>query len=258
MALWQPGGLAFFGYVVLVAGLGRARRRSFGRVLAGAAVGVFLVLASRIDGQPAFLSNWLWPAVVLLTSYWVSGLLFTAPIARQEQLLNGIDEWLRLPDVARRTPRLLAEVCEAAYVGVYLLVPVALLVRYGYYASPDPHGFWSVVLVTDFICFGMLPWVQTRPPRAVDAADPWKSVVRQFNVRLLGATSIQVNTFPSGHAAEALVAALMTLEAPAAVTAVMILGAIAVSAGAVLGRYHYFADAAVGWAVGLGVWLALM
>jgi hypothetical protein len=37
----------------------------------------------------------------------------------------------------------------------------------------------------------------------------------------------------------------------------MFLGAIAVSAGAVLGRYHYLADALAGWIVAIGVWVAL-
>jgi membrane-associated phospholipid phosphatase len=226
-------------------------------VLAGSAIGAVVVFVSAAGGQPVLLTDWIWPALVLLIAYWTSGLLFTAPVSHQEQVLYWLDRTLRVRNVAGRTPRFAAEIFEAAYAGVYLLVPVALLVRAAYSASPDPHLFWSVVLVTDFICFGTLPWVQTRPPRALEAADPWTSSVRAFNLRLLGSTSIQVNTFPSGHAAEALVAALLVIEAPAAVTLLMFLGAIAVSAGAVLGRYHYLADALAGWIVAIGVWVAL-
>ncbi len=102
----------------------------------------------------------------------------------------------------------------------------------------------------------MLPWVQTRPPRALEAGDPWPSSFRALNLRLLGATSIQVNTFPSGHAAEALTAALLVLGAPAGIMVLMFVAALAVSAGAVLGRYHYLADALAGWGVAAGVfWL---
>jgi membrane-associated phospholipid phosphatase len=97
--------------------------------------------------------------------------------------------------------------------------------------------------------------VQTRPPRALEPDEPWTSSLRQFNLRLLGATSIQVNTFPSGHAAEALVAALLVIGAPPAIVAVMFLAALAVSAGAVLGRYHYLLDALAGWLVAVGVCL---
>lgn len=257
MALWQSAGLVFFVYVVVVAAASPARWKSFVRILAASAAGTLLVFASGIPGQPTFVARWVWPAVVLLAGYWVSGMLFTTPIAWQEQLLMAGDRRARVVAIARGTPRLLAEIFEASYAGVYVLVPVALLVRYLYSTDPDPHRFWSVVLITDFICFAILPWVQTRPPRALEGAEAWRSSVRRFNVRLLGATSIQVNTFPSGHAAEALIAALMTLEAPAPVVMVMFAGAIAVSAGAVLGRYHYVTDAVVGWAVALVVWLSL-
>jgi hypothetical protein len=37
----------------------------------------------------------------------------------------------------------------------------------------------------------------------------------------------------------------------------MLFNALAVSAGAVLGRYHYAADAFTGWLVALGVWVIL-
>jgi membrane-associated phospholipid phosphatase len=76
-------------------------------------------------------------------------------------------------------------------------------------------------------------------------------------VRLLGATSIQVNTFPSGHAAEALAATLLLLGAPWPIAAGMFLNALAISAGTVFGRYHYAADAIAGWAVAIVVWLAI-
>ena len=72
---------------------------------------------------------------------------------------------------------------------------------------------------------------------------------------MLGATSIQVNTFPSGHAAEGLVAFLLVLAAPPGFVVLMFLAAVAVSAGAVLGRYHYLVDALAGWVVAVGVFL---
>jgi hypothetical protein len=47
------------------------------------------------------------------------------------------------------------------------------------------------------------------------------------------------------------------MDAPLPIAAVMFAGATAVSAGAVLGRYHYFADALSGWIVALAVWVWL-
>jgi PAP2 superfamily len=257
MQLWHTAGLAFFVYVVAVAGLSPARRRQLGRVLTGSAIGAMVVLGSAIEGQPGWLAHWVSPAAVLLIAYWTSGLLFTAPDFQQERLLVCLDARLNVRRLACRTPRALAEVFEFGYAAVYLLVPLALLIRHAYLQHPDPHGFWSVILITDFICFAMLPWVQTRPPRALEGEAPWNSRFRRFNVRLLGSTSIQANTFPSGHAAEGLAAALLITGAPMAILLMMCAGAIAVSAGAVLGRYHYFGDALAGWTVALGVWMVL-
>jgi membrane-associated phospholipid phosphatase len=64
-----------------------------------------------------------------------------------------------------------------------------------------------------------------------------------------------VNTFPSGHAAEAVAAALLVADAPWPLSLWMSINAVLVSAGAVFGRYHYAADALAGWAVAIGVWL---
>ena len=70
-------------------------------------------------------------------------------------------------------------------------------------------------------------------------------------------TSIQHNTFPSGHAAEAVACALLVAAAPWPLLAAVAVAAALVSAGAVLGRYHYAADAFAGWVVAVAVWGAL-
>jgi membrane-associated phospholipid phosphatase len=66
-----------------------------------------------------------------------------------------------------------------------------------------------------------------------------------------------VNTVPSGHAAEALAAALMLSSAPWPVASIMWIFAASISAGAVFGRYHFALDAVAGWLVALGVWAIL-
>jgi membrane-associated phospholipid phosphatase len=198
--------------------------------------------------------EWLLPPALLLIGYWTSGLLFIAPIHWQERALLGWDRWLRVSETACRVPPWMATALEIAYVGVYPLVAIALIFHLLLSPDPDAVRFWTVVLVTDYLCFGFLPWIQTRPPRALEGVEPWQVPIRRFNVGLLGATSIQVNTFPSGHAAEALAAALLVLDTP--LPAILFMGgaALAVSAGAVLGRYHYAADAVTGWLVALAVW----
>ena len=45
--------------------------------------------------------------------------------------------------------------------------------------------------------------------------------------------------------------------APVPVVCAMFVGALAISAGAVLGRYHYALDALAGWLVAVVVWLVV-
>ena len=254
MEVWQQAGLWFFAYLLAVIAQRRWRLRRARLALGGSVVALGLLLFTWRVEQPAVLIDWLWPPTVLLVAYWTSGLLFVRPVAWQEGALAWMDDRVGVRSFARRIPRLLAELLEAAYLGVYPLVLAAFLIHLFFSARPDPARFWAVVLVTDFICFGFLPWIQTRPPRALEAGDPWSASTRMLNLRLLGATSTNVNTFPSGHAAEALAVALLTVEAPAPIVIVMFASALAVSAGAVLGRYHYLADAIAGWMVALLVW----
>ena len=99
----------------------------------------------------------------------------------------------------------------------------------------------------------MLPWIQTAP----SSARTRRAMAGPFPRRQLapsGSTSIQANTFPSGHAAEGLAAALLVAGAGPTIVTAMLLIAVAISAGAVLGRYHYAADAIAGWVVALVVW----
>jgi hypothetical protein len=255
MTIWPLASGLFFGYAAGIAAMMPRqpwpRRRT---ALTFAAAGLALsVVAGRLPFTP-ILHDWLLPPALLLLGYWTSGMLFVAPMPRAERLLQGFDDAVRIRQISSRTPRPIAELLEFAYVFVYPLIPIALIIELTLTPSPDPQRFWTVILVTDYICFGVLPWVQTRPPRALEACDPWHARFRRFNLRLMGAASIHANTFPSGHAAEALVAALLVLDAPLPWVLWMFFNAAAVSAGAVFGRYHYALDAIAGWVVALVVW----
>jgi hypothetical protein len=250
---WRLGSLVFFGYVLVVAaglrGLPRAARL---RAAAGAIGGMLLLAVSARLPADGIANVWLLPPAALLIGYWTSGLLFVAPMPQAERALIRIDEILAIDAIAARTPRLVAEVLELAYIGVYPLIPIALYLALRDGVTAD--RFWTVILLTDYVCFGMLPWIQTRPPRAVGFATPWQSAWRGVNMRVVDASSVQVNTFPSGHAAEAVAAALLVSGSPAPVVILMCLAAAAISAGAVFGRYHYAADAIAGWAVAVAVY----
>jgi hypothetical protein len=253
---WQTATAVFLAYVAAVAvlprGLPTARRTT---ALAGAGAGALGLVASVALPFEGFANTWILPGLLLLIGYWTSGALFVAPMPRLERVLVDLDVRLHVQGAAGHFPRALVELLELAYAGIYPLILVALgiAMRHGI-----PAGrFWTVILVTDYICFGMLPWFQTRPPRALGFDTPWQSSWRAVNLKILDGGSVQVNTFPSGHAAEALAAALLCLGAPAPVVGWMFFNAAAISAGAVFGRYHYAADAFAGWLVALVVYLVL-
>jgi membrane-associated phospholipid phosphatase len=255
MPAWQPATAAFFIYVgavaVLMRGLDASKRRL---ALAGAAAGLAVAAGASVARHP-LLQDWLIPPLALLIGYWTSGLLFVAPMPRIERSLQAIDRALEIRRTAAAVPTALAEILECSYAAVYLVIPIALAIHLVATNGADADRFWTVILVTDYVCFGMLPWIQTRPPRALEPEPPWRARFRAVNLRLLGTMSIQANTFPSGHAAEALAAALLVIGAgPLAVSALLVM-AVAISAGAVLGRYHYATDAFAGWAVAAIVWL---
>ena len=256
---WEAASLASFLYAAFTAAFFRpglpatVRFRAVGASMAG--IGV--TAASILAPANVFLHGWLLPPILLFLFYWTTGLLFVAPMTDVEDTFLRIDRALRIRGLSARTPRWLVEILEFAYAGVYGLIPIALVLRLWLAAAPDSDRFWTVILVTDFVCFGFLPWIQTRPPRALESGEPWPSSFRSLNLRVLGAASIRVNTFPSGHAAEGLAAALLVANLSPVIFLWMLLAALAVSAGAVLGRYHYAIDALAGWLVAVMVWLLL-
>ncbi len=258
MRPWIFAALVFFGYVLVLApllpGLGRAARW---RATLAALGGFALSLLSYVFDDSAVLRQWVMPPALLLVGYWASGQLFAAPMPGIERALCSFDRNLGVDAAIVVTPPWLRSVLELAYAGVYVLVPIALLIRFATVAEPNPDGFWTIILVTDFLCFACLPWIQTRPPRALSAQPPWQSRLRRLNERVLARTSIQHNTFPSGHAAEAVACALLVATAPWPLLIAVAVAAVLVSAGAVLGRYHYAADALAGWVVAVAVWLAV-
>jgi membrane-associated phospholipid phosphatase len=167
--------------------------------------------------------DWL-PALQILIGYWLSGAFFLRPMTAVEAWLAKWDrtlfDALGARHVAERGPRLLLEYFELA-------------------------------------CYAMLPWIQTRPPRALGlhaAVEDRRLAVRRLNALVLGLGSIQVNTFPSGHAAGAFATAFAVgLFVPAAQPVFLVLAA-SITIASVVGRYHYAADSIAGVAVAIGVW----
>jgi hypothetical protein len=201
------------------------------------------------------------PGVFLLAGYWLPGRLFVQPDTRLEQRLLKFDEICLGPLAtgSRGVPWALGAVFEMAYLLCYPLVPVSFGLLYVTVVETGPvsDAFWTTVLIAVFFCYGLLPWLPTRPPRAL-LQNPQmnaSSFIRRLNLTVLNRASIQVNTLPSGHVAAAVAAALAVgRHLPVEGVAIGIL-AMAIAVGAVIGRYHYAADVVLG---AITAWLAFV
>ena len=230
---------AYFAYLT---GLAIARL-----MLRPAILAVATLLSILFVGMPHIM-----PLIYLLVGYWLPALLVRTPNLRFERLLLDVDHTLfgidGLARFERRAPRLMLEYLELAYLLCYAVVPAGYLVLVA--TGHDGEAidrFWSCVLLAAFICYGLLPWLPTRAPRAVEARrEAARSAIRQLNLSVLNRASVQWNTFPSGHTAASLATALAVGAYMPAAGVVLGLVAFSIAAGSVAGRYHYAADAIAG------------
>lgn len=236
---------AFFAGLALVRPM-RPRGRIF--VLSLAAAGGILTLvgvrASEWWGRAVgeTLRDWL-PVALILIPYWQGGQFARTPAASLEQrFLEWDRRWLgRILESSGRQS-LPAVLLETAYLLFYTLNPVALGILYLTKNRAYVDQFWVWVLPPTYLCYALLPFLQTRPPRSLaQETDP--TLGRSVNLWLLDNLSIQVNTFPSCHVVASLAAAGALLAILPLAGMLYAGAALSVAAGAVIGRYHYLADA---------------
>lgn len=184
----------------------------------------------------------------LAAGYWLPALLVT-------RSPGAFDAWLRRTEpAAARTLRFHGHLAELAYLCCYPLVPAAFITVYANGSIADVDRFWTSVLAAGFLCYISLPWLVSRPPRILEDALVDAPRVRRINLHVLDRFSHGWNTFPSGHVAIAVAAALLVMPvAPHAGIGFLIL-AVGILIGSVTGRYHYTIDALAGVLVGLAAW----
>ena len=238
----------YFAYLTVV---GIVRRRLLAAALSAAAV-----VLIRTVGMPHVT-----PLVYLLAGYWLPALLVREPNLQLERQLWEFDRKLfgvnGLARFERRAPRIVIEYLELAYLLCYAVVPAGYLclVLTGREAIAIDR-FWAIVLLASFVCYGLLPWMPTRAPRAIEPVrDAARSSVRTLNMAVLNRASVQWNTFPSGHtAASAATALAVGADMPFSGLAFAVI-AVSIAAGSVVGRYHYAADAITGAVVAAAAFL---
>jgi membrane-associated phospholipid phosphatase len=251
---WIAAG--YFLYLLVPIWRDRSKPDRASLILRALLLALAVVAISQVPDAPAWRAVRDWaPGLYLLAGYWLPGRLFSDPNERLERWLLAADSSCLGPRVVSATlslPGIVLEYLELAYLLCYPLVPLAFGVVY--FGSRDPaslsavaDGYWTAVLLAVFSCYGLLPWLPTRPPRALLIAGVTsRSVVRRLNHIVLNRASIQVNTFPSGHVAAALASALAVGALFPLAGAIIGLLAVSIAVAAVVGRYHYGADVVLG------------
>jgi hypothetical protein len=266
MPTWLELVVGYAAYLTVVAWLGRQFAQA--RVPALAVLGASLALAvawPHIETGPAPLAVVAWvavPGLFVLATYRVSGAFFLTPNLALERWLLQVDATALIHTGLLRaysSAKAMRTTIELLYLLVYAMVPAgAAVLAIAGQADWLPR-YWTVVFAAELTCYATLPWLQTRPPRSIEAAPATASVdaLRRLNLVVLERGSIQVNTLPSAHAAGAVALALVMVDALPVVGCAFLAIAIGITVATVLGRYHYLVDAVLGVAVAAAAWLAV-
>jgi membrane-associated phospholipid phosphatase len=260
---------AFFTFILLAwhrPYLGRSRRITITAIGAGGlAITLFVsqVLPRLVAPLAASVTrDWI-PYLLLLMFYWQAGQFVIRADTAFEARLERLDRIIVAPFLGwcARSPAgpwVLAYL-EIAYLLCYVSLPMGLATLYFLRQGADAGHFWTVVLLAAYAAYATLPFLQTRPPRAL--GEKWSEPVlsgkiRAFNKTILRHGSIHANTIPSGHVASTTACALILLRvAPMWVGLIFLLVALSIAAGAVAGRYHYALDAILGFIVAIAAFL---
>lgn len=267
MADWTDVMLAYGVYLAALAWL--VPRFSRARRVAGIALVVSLILwwgwsPLSASSAAAALTWVVVPSLAVLGTYRASGAFFVTPWLGLERWLLATDDVLLhqsgLLHTYRRAPRIVPEAFEVCYLLVYAVVPAGatVLLVNGRFEALGPY--WATVFAAEATCYAALPWLQSRPPRAIEpeSSSPPPGPIRRLNLWLLQRGSIQVNTLPSAHAAGAIAVALAVYSAMPAIGVAFIATAIGITLATVLGRYHYAVDSILGTLVAAASWSAVV
>jgi hypothetical protein len=238
--------LFFFSFFLILAWRKPLRSQQRWAATAIGGIGIILILTVSL-AQDVFPStvvsairDWL-PGLLMLMVYWQVGQFSAKRAEKLERQLLTLDEKL-LGTLARShySPwgrKWLEAYLEFAYLFCYPLIPAGVLVLYLTGMRHQVNHYWMNVLLATYPCYVLLPFLQTLPPRLLPE-DPFvresAGKIRGLNLRVLDRASIQLNT---------LAASLVLLRLIPTIGLVFLWVSISIGIGAVLGRYHYAADA---------------
>jgi membrane-associated phospholipid phosphatase len=146
---------------------------------------------------------------------------------------------------------------ELCYLLVYAVGFVAVWALLVHGRRDRLNAFWLIYLTGTLGAYALFPYFPSEPPRIVfsDADLPnIVTILRRFNLWILGNFSIHSSVFPSAHVSSALSAAwglLETLPERRWIGLAMAVYGACVAIATVYGRYHYAVDVIAGAALSL-------
>lgn len=233
-----------------------ARRRIF--ILTIGAFGIFfclLLAASFIFVSHEMSSNlryWA-PVGLMLVAYHQSGLLFDKPlpkfqnwlIALDRRLLGGIHQGSGVIPL----PTFWNIYLETCYLLCYPLIPAALGVLILLGCQDRIEEFWTIVLLSAYICYAFVPILPALPPRSLPTDSERKrssGTMRALNELILRYGSIKANTFPSAHVASCTAGSIVLLRYDILYGSIFLWFSVSIATAVVVRRYHYAVDAILG------------
>jgi hypothetical protein len=117
-----------------------------------------------------------------------------------------------------------------------------------------------VVLVPTYMCYALVPLLPAFPPRFVDAesdARVPRGKIRALNLWILHHGGIGANTFPSAHVTACIASSLVLLQHDFLVGICFLWISLSIAIAVVALRYHYIADAVLGIALPLVLFVIL-
>lgn len=231
------------------------RRTGWLRACGWASAGVLVVItATLVQGLSIYggghvdARDW-WLLLAMPLAYWAPAPLVDTANLRLERWLQRIDDGLGLTALDPGAHGLL----ELSYLLVYPIVPAGLLAVTRGDGAVTADAFWLGLFASVLPCYGLLPLLPTRPPRAflLPTTSAVATPARRANVTFLATFGNSWNTLPSGHAAGATAVAVMVWRSGSPLAPVFVLLAIGIALGTVRGRYHYAVDTILGVTLGI-------
>ncbi len=246
--------LVYFG-ILIVAAWTRPVPRARRLWLTGGAAAVSALIAAGAQAPP-LLRDWA-PLLYILAGYYLPVLLFVRPMRRVEAWLLAWDQRLLGDPTTRFStwPVWLVGYLDIVYTLTFMLVPAGFLTLVLASRGDRADHYWTILAGAEFGSFVFLPFLQTRPPWALEPEPVIADLpLHRASAAFVRHGTIGANTLPSGHTAGSLAIALVLLGAVPWAGALFLLLALSIAVACIVGRYHYVVDVVSGALLAVGIW----